>query len=71
MNERLGRGRQVRERVAVTGGTPGEAGRLQRLPHLEPSRAVRGRLPLAGSADDGPNTPAVEVMASRCFPVFL
>lgn len=57
MNERLG---QVRERVAVAGGAPGEAGRVQRLPHLEPPCSLRGRLPLAGPADDGPNTPAVE-----------
>lgn len=70
INERLGRG-QVRERMAVAGGAPGEAGRVQRLPHLEPPRSVRGRLPLTGPADDGPNTPAVEVTTSCFIPVVI
>ena len=61
INARVG---QVRERVAITGRTPGEAGRVQRLPHLEPPRSVRRRLPLTGPAYDGPDTPAVEVTAS-------
>lgn len=66
INDRFG---QVRERVAITGGAPGEAGRVQRVPHLEPPRLVRGRIPLAGPADDGPDTPAVEITASCFTPV--
>lgn len=55
--------------MAVTGGARGEAGRVQRVPHLEPPRSVRRRLPLAGPADDGPDTPAVEITASCVVPV--
>lgn len=65
IHARLGRD-QVRERVAVTEGAPGEAGRVQRLPHLEPPRSVRGRVPLTGPADDGPDTPAVGGVTTPC-----
>lgn len=47
---------QVREGVAPAGGSPGTAGRLQRLPHTEPSRLVRRDVPEPGPAYDGANT---------------
>lgn len=53
---------QVREGMAVAKGSRGEASRLQRLPHLEPPRSVRRRLPQPGPADDGPDTPDVDTL---------
>lgn len=42
--------------MAAARGPRGEAGRLQRLPHLKPPRIVRRGIPWPGAEDDGPDT---------------